>query len=92
MVETCRMLGLTVGNALFKKPDRAKVTYRAPGAPSVSRNPGSSWPSTHYAELNLVLISKKWVSGLTDIRSDTLVNTQSDNFPLLVDFCIRLEA
>eukprot|EP00969_Alexandrium_andersonii_P121556 5373715-Alexandrium_andersonii.AAC.1 len=60
----------------------------APGAPSVSRSPGSSWPSTHYAELDLVPISKKWISGLTNVRSDTLANIQSDHFPLLVDFRI----
>eukprot|EP00969_Alexandrium_andersonii_P118819 5253696-Alexandrium_andersonii.AAC.1 len=83
LLASCRELQLRVASTYFMKPDRKKVTFRAPGAPILSQD--VRWlHAQHYADLDHCLVPARWKGIVLDISSDMMANVQSDHFPLII--------
>eukprot|EP00969_Alexandrium_andersonii_P368692 15473486-Alexandrium_andersonii.AAC.1 len=62
MISACRELDLLHTASKYEKPPERKVTFRAPGAPPFAYGVSSS----HYAELDHCLISRRWANAVLD--------------------------
>ena len=98
----CHQHGYIVKNTFLKKRPAKQVTYADPTQPNkmappidhttgrVSRDPGGNY---HFAQLDLVLVHKRWAQSVTDVesrRGDFVYWTR--HFPIHIDIKLRLKA
>ena len=78
---------LLVADTFFCKADAALATYKPPGIDTSS----TPWDYQNRAQYDYILLEQRWKNTCVDTQTDTIVQTNSDHFPLWCTLNIKLK-
>ena len=89
--EFCRSQELLVANTWYKQPPRRQVTYSAPGTQHLPPD-NSNWDPDKFAQLNFILVPRRWRNACRNVFSQPRANLDSDHFPVVALMQYKLSA
>ena len=81
-LEFCRSQELLVANTWYKQPPGRQVTYSAPGTQHLPPD-NSNWDPDKFAQLDFILVPRRWRNACRNVFSQPRANLDSDHFPVV---------